>query len=132
MAAARTRIHLLKRHPEHEDLSMAFDVGLADRIRRVIPRNRAISERKMFGGLAFLMQGHMFCGVVKSDLMLRLGEDAAATALERPHTRPMDFTGRALKSMIYVDARGLDSDESLQGWIESALKYVDNLPPKKP
>ena len=110
---------------------MAFDAGLADRIRLVIPRNRAISEWKMFGGLAFLMHGHMFCGVVKSDLLLRLGEEATATALMRPHTRPMDFTGRALKSMIYVEARGLDSDESLRSWVESALKYVDNLPPKK-
>jgi len=85
----------------------------------------------MFGGLAFMMQGHMFCGVVESSLMLRLGEEATATALKRPHTRPMDFTGRAIKSMIYVDPRGLDSDESLQSWVGSALKYVGNLPPKK-
>jgi TfoX/Sxy family transcriptional regulator of competence genes len=110
---------------------MAFDAGLADRIRLVLPPNRGISERKMFGGLAFMMHGHMFCGVVKSDLMLRLGEGGTATALLRPYTRPMDFTGRPLKSMIYVEARGLDSDESLRSWVESALKYVGNLPPKK-
>lgn len=110
---------------------MAFDPGLADRIRLVLPKSRGISERKMFGGLAFLMNGHMLCGVVKADLMLRLGEEATATALGRPHTRPMDFTGRALKSMIYVDARGLDTDESLRSWVASALKYVKNLPPKR-
>ena len=110
---------------------MAFDVGLADRIRLVLPRNHAVSEQKMFGGLAFSMNGHMFCGVVKTDLMLRLGEEATVAALSRPHTRPMDFTGRVLKSMIYVDARGLDSDESLRTWVESALKYVRKLPPKK-
>jgi len=110
---------------------MAFDAELADRIRQVLPGNRAISERKMFGGLAFLMNGHMFCGVVKDDLMVRLGEEATEAALSRPHTRPMDFTGKPLKSMIYIDAGGLDSDESLRSWVECALKFVRTLPPKK-
>jgi TfoX/Sxy family transcriptional regulator of competence genes len=110
---------------------MAFDTGLADRIRLILPRNRAISERKMFGGLAFLMNGHMFCGVVKTDLMLRLGEETTPIALRLPHTRPMDFTGKPLKSMLYVDAGGIDSDESLQAWVESALTYVTTLRPKE-
>lgn len=110
---------------------MAFDAGLADRIRLLLLRKRAISERKMFGGLAFLMNGHMFCGVVKDDLMVRLGEEATTAALSRPHTRPMDFTGKPLKSMIYIGADGLDSDESLQSWVESALKFVRSLPPKE-
>ena len=105
---------------------MAFDAGLADRIRLVLPRSPAISERKMFGGLAFLMDGHMFCGVVKSNLMLRLGEEATASALRQPHTSSMDFTGKPLKSMIYVDAHGLDSEESLRAWVECALSYVKN------
>jgi TfoX/Sxy family transcriptional regulator of competence genes len=85
----------------------------------------------MFGGLAFLMNGHMFCGIVKNDLMLRLGDELAAAALKMPHTRPMDFSGKPMKSMIYVDASGLESDDSLQPWIESALKFVKKLPPKK-
>jgi TfoX/Sxy family transcriptional regulator of competence genes len=84
----------------------------------------------MFGGLAFSMNGHMFCGVVKSDLMVRLGEEGALAALKQPHTRPMDFTGKPMKAMIYVDANGLDSDESLRPWVESALKFVKKLPPK--
>jgi TfoX/Sxy family transcriptional regulator of competence genes len=109
---------------------MAFDAGLADRIRLVLPKNRAIAERKMFGGLAFLMNGHMFCGIVKNDLMVRLGDELAAAALKQPHTRPMDFSGKPMKSMIYVDARGLDLDESLRSWVESALKFVKKLPPK--
>jgi TfoX/Sxy family transcriptional regulator of competence genes len=85
----------------------------------------------MFGGLAFLLNGHMFCGIVKDDLMLRLGEEATAAALERPQTRPMDFTGKPSKSMIYVNTVGLDSDESLRTWIDSALKYAKKLPSKK-
>jgi TfoX/Sxy family transcriptional regulator of competence genes len=110
---------------------MAFDAGLADRIREVLPRSPAISERNMFGGLAFLMNGHMFCGVVKNALMVRLGDELAVAALKQPHTRPMDFTGKPMKSMIYVDACGLDSDETLRPWVESALKYARKLPPKK-
>jgi TfoX/Sxy family transcriptional regulator of competence genes len=109
---------------------MAFDAGLADRIRLVLPKNRAITERKMFGGLAFLMNGHMFCGIVKNDLMVRPGEELAAAALRQPHTRPMDFSGKPMKSMIYVDARGLDSDESLQSWVGMALEFARTLPPK--
>jgi len=85
----------------------------------------------MFGGLAFLMNGHMFCGVVKSDLMLRLGPEATVAALSQPHTRPMDFTGKPLKSMVYVDPRGIDSDDALRTLIKLALTYVMALPPKK-
>ena len=110
---------------------MAFDEGLADRIRRSLPDDPAISECKMFGGLAFLRGGQMFCGVVKTNLMLWLGEDGAASALRQPHTRPMDFTGKPLKSMIYVDASGLDSDASLDAWVEAALKAAKDRPPKK-
>ena len=114
-----------------ESRRMAFDEGLADRIRRVVPVNEGVVERKMFGGLAFLRMGHMFCGVVKSDLMLRLGDEAVATALREPHTRPMDFTGKPLRSMLYVDARGVDSDEALERWVAAALGYVRLLPAKK-
>ena len=88
---------------------MAFDPVLADRIRMVWPKSVEVAERKMFGGLAFLQRGNMVCGVVKADLMLRLGPQAAAEALAQPNTRPMDFTGKPLKSMIYVDAAGIVS-----------------------
>ena len=91
----------------------------------------SISERKMFGGLAFLMNGNMVCGVVKDHLMLRIGPEAVATALFQPHTRPMDFTGKPLKSMIYVDADGVDSDAGLRVWVESAVAFVKTLPSKK-
>ncbi len=84
----------------------------------------------MFGGLAFIMNGHMFCGVVKTDLMVRLGKEGAAAVLGQRHVRPMDFTGKSLGSMVYVEARGVDSDESLRSWVESALAYVKTLAPK--
>jgi TfoX/Sxy family transcriptional regulator of competence genes len=85
----------------------------------------------MFGGLAFLMNGHMFCGIVKNALMVRLGDELTSVALKQPHTRPMDFSGKPMKSMIYVDVNGLDSDESLRSWVDAALKFVRKLPPKK-
>lgn len=109
---------------------MAFDEGLADRIRRVLSAERGVTEKRMFGGLAFLWNGHMVCGVVKSNLMLRLGEDGVVSALRKPHTLPMDFTGKPMKSMLYVDAPGLDSDDALEAWIQSAVRFVSTLPPK--
>jgi len=78
-----------------------------------------------------MINGHMCCGVAKTDLVLRLAPDAVTRALVRPHTRPMDFTGKPMKSMIFVAAQGSDSDNSLREWVESALAFVRTLPPKK-
>jgi len=109
---------------------MAYDAGLADRIRVVLGHLGDFSERKMFGGLCFLVGGHMCCGIVKSDLMLRLTPEIAADALREPHTRPMDFTGKPMKSMIYVEAAGIDSDYSLERWVRSAEQVARALPDK--
>jgi TfoX/Sxy family transcriptional regulator of competence genes len=109
---------------------MAYDSGLADRIRAILGHAGGFSERKMFGGLCFMVSGHMCCGIVKSDLMLRLRPDTAAAALREPHTRPMDFTGKPMKSMIYVEAAGLDSDTSLERWVRSAEQLARALPAK--
>lgn len=110
---------------------MAHDKGLADRLRRALPQGAEISERRMFGGIAFMVRGNMCCGVTKQGLlMLRLGEEAAAAALARPHARPMDFTGRPMKSMIFVDAAGVDSDEALRAWVAEALAFARTLQPK--
>ena len=109
---------------------MAYDLGLADRIRVVLGRLGDYSERKMFGGLCFMVNGHMCCGVMKNDLMLRLTPESAAAALREPHTRAMDFTGKPMKSMIYVEATGIDSDSSLERWVKSAEKIARALPNK--
>jgi TfoX/Sxy family transcriptional regulator of competence genes len=110
---------------------MAYDLGLADRIRVILGHTRGFSERKMFGGLCFLVNGHMCCGIVKSDLMLRLTPETASAALGEPHTRPMDFTGKPMKSMIYVASAGIDSDAALERWIRSAERVARALPAKK-
>ncbi len=109
---------------------MAYDLVLADRIRVVLGRLGDFSERKMFGGLCFLVKGHMVCGIVKCDLMLRLTPEAVTAALHEPHTRPMDFTGKPMKSMIYVEADGISSDSSLERWVRSAEQVARALPSK--
>ena len=109
---------------------MAYDESLADRVRSVLKRRRGIAEKKMFGGLAFLLNGHMCCGVIGDDLVLRLGKEGAAKALERRHTREMDFTGRSLKTMVYVEPAGYQRAADLRRWITQAADNAKSLPPK--
>ena len=107
---------------------MAYDVHLADRIRSILKNAGEFSEKKMFGGLAFMVNGRMCCGVLKTDLVLRLTPEEAAASFRQPHTRPMDFTGKPIKSMIYVSATGTDSDKALAAWVESAVKFARSVP----
>lgn len=109
---------------------MAYDEQLADCIRDVLAGDARVSERKMFGGLAFMIDGHMACGIVGGDLMLRLGPEGADDALERPHVRPMDFTGRPMTGMVFVEPfrlRGV----ALRNWVEKAVVFARSLPPKE-
>jgi TfoX/Sxy family transcriptional regulator of competence genes len=109
---------------------MAFDEALADRIRDVLASRSDLSERKMFGGIAFMLAGNMAVGVIGEDLMVRLDPADAEKALREPHTRPMDFTGKPAKNMVYVDAQGTASDEDLAAWVEASADYASSLPPK--
>jgi TfoX/Sxy family transcriptional regulator of competence genes len=108
---------------------MAYSEELADRVREVLAERRT-REQKMFGGLCFMVDGNMCAGVLGDDLMLRLGEDRADAALDEPHTRPMDFTGRPMKNMVFIEARGTESDADLERWVGRALEFVGTLPPK--
>jgi TfoX/Sxy family transcriptional regulator of competence genes len=108
---------------------MAFDEQLATRVRRVLAATDGVSERKMFGGLAVLVDGNMACGVVGDRLMLRLGPIAAEEALRRPNVRPMDFTGRPMTGMVYVEPAGLRG-VALRNWVERAVAHARSLPPK--
>jgi TfoX/Sxy family transcriptional regulator of competence genes len=110
---------------------VAYDVHLADRIRSILKNAGEFSEKRMFGGLAFMVNGRMSCGVLKTDLVLRLSPEEAAASLRQPHTRPMDFTGKPMKSMIYVSAIGTDSDQALENWVASAVKFARIFREKK-
>lgn len=109
---------------------MAYDERLAERVRGILKRRRGISEKKMFGGLAFLVNGHMACGIIGEDLMVRVGPDAYETALKKAGARPMDFTGRPMKGMVYVGPRGHRRAPSLKAWVERGLFHARSLPPK--
>ena len=109
---------------------MAYDDKLAERVREVLKRRRGISEKKMFGGLAFMVNGHIACGVLGEDLMVRVGPEAYDAALKKAGARPMDFTGRPMKGMVYVGPSGYRRKPSLEAWVKQALSYARSLPPK--
>ena len=109
---------------------MAYDETLAERIRTMLKRRKGVTEKKMFGGLCFLVNGNMACGIVGDTLMVRLGEEGAAEALKEKHVRDMDFTGRPMKSMIYVDPAGIRTDAALRAWIDRGAAFARTLPGK--
>ena len=108
---------------------MAFDEKLAERLRPLFQGKYKVTEKKMFGGLAFMVNGHMCCGIVATDLVVRTGPDAFEQAL-RPHTRPMDFTGRPMKGFVYVASAGYHSDRDLKSWTKIGLDFVLSQPMK--
>jgi TfoX/Sxy family transcriptional regulator of competence genes len=109
---------------------MAFDQGLAQRIREHLAPTGGATEKQMFGGLAFLVDGNMCVGVIGEELIARVGLDATGAALERPGSRLFDFTGRPMKGWINVAPDGLEDDDALAAWIDDALRFVHTLPPK--
>jgi TfoX/Sxy family transcriptional regulator of competence genes len=109
---------------------MPFDERLAQRVREILAKECQAEERLMFGGLAFMINGHMCCGVVGEDLVVRVGPKAHEQALSQPHARPMDFTGRPMKGFVYVEPLGCRPPKRLRSWIESGLEFVLSLPPK--
>jgi TfoX/Sxy family transcriptional regulator of competence genes len=109
---------------------MAFDESLADRIRRALARRKGVQERKMFGGVGFLLNGNMCVGVWKEFLIVRLGPDQAEEALREPHVKEFDITGRAMKGWAMVQPHGIAVDASLKDWMQRAVKFVGKLPAK--
>lgn len=111
---------------------MAFDEALAERMRAALAAERGVSEKRMFGGLAFLRDGKMFCGIVKDELMVRVGRDEYERALSRPHVREMDFTGRPMVGYVFVEPEGLGTRSSLARWLDLGLNFVRQLPSATP
>ncbi|MCC7477794.1 TfoX/Sxy family protein [bacterium] len=109
---------------------MPCDETLVERVRAILAVQPGISEKRMFGGVCFLVNGNMACGVAGEELMLRLGNELTAEALEEPHTRPMDFTGKVIRSMLFVDAAGLETEAELTGWVQRAASFAAGLPAK--
>ncbi len=110
---------------------MAYDEGLAERVRGVLEEQRGVSEKKMFGGLCFLLDGKMCCGIMKDALLARVGADQHPAALKQKHTRPMEFTGRPLKGFVLVDPGGLDSEKQLEAWVNQGIAVARLSPSKR-
>jgi TfoX/Sxy family transcriptional regulator of competence genes len=109
---------------------MAYDEGVAQRVREALADESGVLEKKMFGGIAFMLRGNMCCGVVGEELMLRVGPDGYEQALAKPHARPMDFTGRPMRGMLYVASEGFESDRDLSKWLARATAFAGSLPAK--
>ena len=103
---------------------MAYDTYLEERISRVLADNNTVFiAKKMMGGLCYMIDDKMCFGIVKEQLMARVGTDFYAEALKIPHANEMNFTGRAMKGYVFVDADGLDTEEQLEFWIQKCLDF---------
>ena len=109
---------------------MAFDEWLADRVRRALGGRKGLAEKKMFGGIAFLLGGNMCVGVHRNDLIVRVAAEQTDALLKEKHTRLFDLTGRPMKGWLLVEPRGLASDAALGKWIGIARGFAETLPPK--
>jgi TfoX/Sxy family transcriptional regulator of competence genes len=111
---------------------VAYNEVLADRIRKAVTSRKGVTEKHMFGGVAFLLDGKMFVGVVKDDLMARVGPDRNDAALREAHVRPMDFTGKPMLGYVYVSPDGWRDEASIAKWVGWCADFVATLPAKKP
>lgn len=109
---------------------MAYDELLAVRMRAALEPTPGLVEKKMFGGIGFLLGGNMACGVHKDCLIVRVGPEKYTSALARPHTRPFDMTGRPMAGWVMVDPPGCATEPSLKAWLEEGLAFARSLPEK--
>ncbi len=109
---------------------MAYNEELAARIRTSLEGRPGVTERKMFGGIGFMIHGNMCCGVVNDDLMVRIGPDSHKASLDLPHARPMDFMGRPMKGFVFVGPEGINDDGALSRWIDRGVIYAQSFPKK--
>ncbi|AMX04075.1 TfoX/Sxy family protein [Microbulbifer thermotolerans] len=107
---------------------MAYNKELAEKVRNLLRNTDGLTEKQMFGGLAFMLNGNMACGVVGEELMVRVGPENYQDALAERYTRPMDYTGRPLKGMVYVEEDAVAAD--LDAWVSRGAEFAGSLPPK--
>lgn len=110
---------------------MAFDIILADRIRKTLGKQKGLVEKKMFGGMAFLLKGNMCCGVHGNEMIVRIDPEQTDETLKKRYTRIFDITGRPMKGWILVESKGLAREPQLATWVGVAVKYASSLPAKE-
>ena len=109
---------------------MAHDEGLAQRVREILSEHMGYEEKRMFGGIGFLLQGNMACGVIREDLIVRVGEENYTDALLQSDVELFDMTGRAMTGWIVVKEPGYRKDDNLKDWVDQVADYSLTLPPK--
>ena len=109
---------------------MAFDEGLAQIVREFLEEKPTYIEKKMFGGIGFLLQGNMACGILNDDLIVRVGPANYEDTLKLPHSREFDITGRPMKGWVMVSSDGFDSEEVILAWVNRGVGFALTLPPK--
>ena len=109
---------------------MAYDEGLAYRVRELLSDKSGFVEKKMFGGIGYMLYGNMACGVNKENLVVRVGPDKYQTALDTPFATVFDITGRPMKGWVVVEPAGFESDEMLSEWVQQGVDFALSLPPK--
>jgi TfoX/Sxy family transcriptional regulator of competence genes len=110
---------------------MAFNEALAERIRHGLVRKKGIEDRKMFGGIGFLLHGNMLVGVWKNSMIVRVGADSYDEALLEAHVREFDITGKPMKGWLMVEPQGVEDDGQVKAWLQRAVKFVGKLPAKE-
>jgi TfoX/Sxy family transcriptional regulator of competence genes len=110
---------------------MAYDERLAERIRGYFKRRKGVEEKRMFGGLCFMLNGHMCCGIEKDRLMVRVLPGRYETLLKKPHAREMDFTGKPLTGFLFISEAGYRTAAGLASWLGETVECVKSKPPKK-
>jgi TfoX/Sxy family transcriptional regulator of competence genes len=109
---------------------MAFDDDLATRVRDLLAARDGVTERKMFGGIAWLINGNMACGVLNDDLIVRLEREESERALNEPHTRAFDVNGRPMAGFLFVAPDGIEAPEALARWVDAGANHAASLEPK--
>ena len=109
---------------------MAYDGELAERVSAMIGFREGVTERKMFGGIAWMVQGNMACCVLGQEVLVRLGDEDSARALAEPHTRRFDMTGRPMRGFVMVGGQAVEHDDELRAWVDAGADYASSLPPK--
>jgi hypothetical protein len=109
---------------------MAYDETLARRVRAILAYEQAIDEKKMFGGLAFMLRGNMCCAIIRDGLLVRVGRDQYQATLALPHAHEMDFTGRSMRGFVVVEQDGTANDADLERWVRRGVEFAETLPAK--
>ena len=110
---------------------MAYDQAIGERLRRAVGVRKGLTESGMFGGLTFLLNGNMCCGVARDELVLRVERERSVELASKKHVRLCDITGKPMRGLVMVEREGFRTAAALRKWVEEAVEFTSSLPRKK-